>query len=181
MAQEGYDGIMALTTLRAKLDADSSMEVIHENGCLWRPTFRFHPSATDEEIDALKMRLAFPLPQAYEHFLRYSNGAVLYYGTYGQWGFQLYGTHELVEKNEARKHIYKEDWPATYLVFAESFGDSDVLLFNGTQKADGQWEYWVLDGDSGYPPGQYRMLTKHFGNWLDRLVVAQGAKYWRWR
>src|SRR6266700_2972996 len=75
---------------------------------------------------------------------------------------------------------YSNAWPTTYLIFAESFGDSDLLVLDASQSIDEGDDCHVIDGDSGYLPHEWRLAARSFAKWLDRLVVAQGAKYWRW-
>lgn len=181
MARKGYDGLKALTTLRAKLDAESFLEVMHEGGYLWKATCTFNAPAPKEAIVGLREHLGVPLPPAYEQFLLYADGAVLYYDDeYGQWGYQLYGTSDLIARNQHWKKRYGNDWPSTYLAFAESFGDADLLILDTSQPANEGNDCRVIDGDSGYLPSTWRAIAPGFGDWLDRLVVAQGTKYWRW-
>jgi len=93
-----------LAVLRSKLDATSHLEVIHEGGYSWSAFFRFQEPATKKEIDMVKVQMSVSLPPVYEQFLTYCNGARLYQDDmYGQWGFHLYGTRELLPKNVERK------------------------------------------------------------------------------
>lgn len=180
MTRKGYDGLSALVALRGKLDAFSCLEVIHENGHCWKAHFTFNEPATREDLEAVKRQVQLPLSPTYEQFLLHCDGALLYYDDeYGQWGFHLYGTQELFLANEQQKDIH-EDWPLTYLTFAESFGDADILVFDVAQPVENDTDYRVLDGDSADYPREWVVAAPSFGDWLDRLVVAQGAKYWRW-
>jgi len=181
MAKPPYDGITALRTLRDRLDEAASLEVIHPGGHVWKAYFTFKPSAAVEEIEVVKQEMQISLPPAYERFLGFSNGALLYHDKeYGQWGFRLYSTQELFLANVRRRKPYGDAWPTTYLIFAESLGDSDLLVLDVSQPIDGGDDCHVIDGDSGYLPHEWRSAARSFGKWLDRLVVAQGAKYWRW-
>lgn len=98
----------------------------------------------------------------------------------GQWGYHLYGVSDLIARNKHWKERYVNDWPPTYLAFAESFGDADFLLFDTEQPTNEGKDYCVVDGDSGYLSSRWHTIAPGFGDWLDRLIVAQGAKYWRW-
>ncbi|MGB8347219.1 MAG: SMI1/KNR4 family protein [Ktedonobacteraceae bacterium] len=174
-------GIAALDALRSKLDATSHLEVIHEGGYCWSAFFRFQEPATKEELELVKMHMNISLPPAYEQFLMYCNGARLYQDeVYGQWGFHFYSTGELLSKNIERKKPYGDRWSASYLIFAESLGDADLLVLDTSQYTRDRKDCGVVDGDSGYGPAEWRTIARGFSDWLDRLVVAQGAKYWRW-
>jgi len=174
------DGLTALASLRSKLDTASSLEVIHEDGYISQAYFTFNPPAKAEEIDELKRSLRVPLPKAYEQFLLQYNGALLYYDKkYGQWGFQLYGTREILEGNKVCWEKFGDEWPHAYLVFAKSRGDTDRLILD-TAHFVNERDCRVIDGDGDDSPPRWTVAARSFGDWLDRLVVAQGAKYWRW-
>src|SRR5579863_1083146 len=127
-------GIAALAVLRSKLDATSHLEVIHEGGYSWKAFFHFQEAGTKEEIEMVKTQMGLSLPTAYEQFLVFCNGAQLYNdNVYGQWGFHFYGTRELLSKNLERKRPYGEAWPVSYLIFAESLGDADLLVLDVSQ------------------------------------------------
>jgi hypothetical protein len=175
------DGLRALKALRSKLDAASLMEVIQEDGHIFRAHFSFNPPARREEVEELKRALSVPLPLAYEQFLLQCNGALLYYGNdeYGQCGYDLCGTLDLIPVNVNFWKIYADEWPSVYLVFARSRGDTDALVLD-TADFVSKKECRVIDGDRSYSPRDWTPAAPSFGEWLDRLVVAQGAKYWRW-
>lgn len=179
LVRSNYDGLTALAALHTKV-RNSTLEIIHEGGMIWTAHFTFNDPAHPQDIATLKAAVLL-LPHAYEQFLLHHNGAILYYdGQYGQWGFQLYGTSDLIDLNERQKKRFDDDWPASYLAFARSFGDADALVFDLSKPVEGGLDYVVLDGDSGELPHDWVAAAPSFGDWLDRLVVAQGAKYWRW-
>ena len=181
MTDNSRDGLTALEVLRGRLDGTSHLEVIHEGGYCWKAHFTFNNPASPERLEALKCQLTTPLPVSYERFLLHYDGAILYKDDeYGQWGFKLYGTQELFEENLRCRQIYREDWPLSYFTFAESFGDADLLILDTAQLKDEGKDCRVIDGDSGEPLTYWEAAAPGFGKWLDRLVVAQGAKYWRW-
>jgi hypothetical protein len=165
------DGLKAL---RARLDDSGAMTVQHENGYVWEASFEFYDPATADELQSLRNQ-GIALPEEFTAFLLYSNGALLFHDKeYGQWGFRLYATHELQEANHtfaARYPEAREKIPGI-LVVAESLGDGDVITVNHAGV--------VVDGDSGYSPQSWKPIAKNFGSWLNYVIVAQGAKYWRW-
>lgn len=181
MNVQEYHGLKALAVLRGKLDATSHVEVIQEGGYCWKAHFLFADPAPPEALEAFKKQLLIPLPQAYEHFLRYSNGALLYHDdVFGQWGFRLYGTEDYGYASMKRQAPYGSEWPLSYLLFGESLGDADLLVLDTAKAVKEGNDCSVIDGDSGYLPHSWTPAARSFDTWLDRLVVAQGAKYWRW-
>jgi hypothetical protein len=181
MAEKEYRGLMALASLQRKLDADASLEVMHEGGYSWQASFAFAAPASPDELQKIKAELPFPLPAAYEQFLLLSDGALLYHDKkYGQWGFSFYGVKELREKNRQWSQRYSENWSPYYFVFAEALGDADLLLLDGAKPTRDGLDCRVMDGDSGYLPNEWDAASRSFDEWLDHLIIAQGAKYWRW-
>ena len=181
MAKQNWNAVHILNLLRSKLDDSSHLEVIQEGGYCCNAHFIFGKPATLEAINSIKKTLQLPFSSAYEEFLLYSDGAFLYEDDMdGQWGFQLYGTKDLLRANLRFRERYQLDNSTTYLAFAESLGDADLLLFDTAQFVDGGRDFHVIDGDSDDPPPQWKIAARSFCDWLDRLVVAQGAKYWRW-
>ena len=178
MTTNADTGVTAIKLLQSKLDASSHLEVMSEKARCWRASFSFEPPVKLESLEQIQTR--WPIPLSYEQFLLYCDGALLYYDdVYGQWGFRFYGTSELLAKNALWQKLY-DGWSSSFLVFAESLGDSDLLLIDANRQSDIAGESCVLDGDTGYPVSTWRVIARSFGDWLDRLVVAQGAKYWRW-
>jgi len=181
MTEKEYDSLRALAALRSKLDADASLEVMHEGGYSWRASFTFAAPAPLDEVQKIRAELSFPLPAAYEQFLLFTDGALLYHNKKnGQWGFHFYGVKELREKNAWWQQRYAESWSPSYFVFAESLGDADLLLLDGTKPTKDSLDCRVLDGDSGYLPDEWEAASRSFDEWLDHLITAQGTKYWRW-
>ncbi len=179
MMQNRHDGLTALKLVQSKLDPSSHLGVISEGGHEWNAYFSFNAPATQENLEGLAKR--WKLPSTYEQFLAYCDGAVLYKDDiYGQWGYYLYGTHELKQANEYYRNMYEEQWLATYLAFGRSLGDRDLLLIDTSQCMIELKECYVIDGNSESLPQTWSPIARSFGGWLDYLVVAQGAKYWRW-
>ena len=179
MVKDLNEGLNAIKLVQSKLDKSSHLEVISERAHCWNASFSFEPPAKGANLELVKTR--WRLPQTYEQFLLHHDGALLYNDdVYGQWGFNLYGTSVLLEKNALWQSLYEDGWSPFFLVFAETLGDSDLLLLDTKPQADSYAESYVLDGDTGYPVSTWNPIARSFGAWLDHLVVAQGAKYWRW-
>ena len=179
MMQNIYDGLTALKRVQSKLDPSSHLAVLSEGGQEWNAYFSFHAPATKENVEELARR--WVLPPTYEQFLLYCDGAVLYKDDiYGQWGYHLYGTQEIVKANTYYGSIYEEQWLSSYLTFGRSLGDRDLLLMDTSQCTVESKECYVIDGNSECLPQEWSPIARNFGAWLDYLVVAQGAKYWRW-
>jgi SMI1/KNR4 family protein SUKH-1 len=155
--------------------------VLQEGGFRFRGVCTFGGPASQQAIDAASAQLGLALPLMYERFLSQYDGALLYRDEmFGQWGFRLYGTGDLVSANARWKQRYNQEWPPSYVAFAESLGDGDLLILDIAQPNKQGTDCRVIDGDSGYQPREWKAAARTFSDWLDRLVVAQGTKYWRW-
>jgi hypothetical protein len=170
-----------LAALRRRLDASGSFPVSHEQGYAWMAKFAWRAGATEDRLNTLQSQSVVELPRSYSDFLRESDGAVLFFDEqYSQWGYRLYGTDDIAEKQRYWSRIFAWDWSPTFLVFGESLGDADIMLFDTRHPTRDGMDAAVLDGESGRTPSQWRWMAPGFVVWLERLIVAQGAKYWRW-
>lgn len=173
--------LASLVALQTLLDGRSSMKVIHPGGFVWDASFTFELPASEDAVADLENKLPTALPASYRAFLLHHDGAILYCDdAFGQWGYKLYGTNELLDRNAAWRQMYGEDWLSSMIVFAETIGDLDLLAFDTTYEHVIRPDYVVVDGDSAKRPTEWRVIVQSFATWLDRLIVAQGAKYWRW-
>lgn len=180
--EHGRDAVAAVDAVRQLLGSSNSMKVIHPGGHLWDAHFSFAAGASTTEIQAVEASLGFSLPESYKRFLYQYNGCVLYKDEeYGQWGVQVYGTRDLASENVRLRDENGEYWIANYLVFARMLGESDVLVMEmGKPARDGE-DNVVLDGDAELVPKHWPVAAQDFGIFIDHLVCAQGARYWRWR
>ena len=39
---------------------------------------------------------------------------------------------------------------------------------------------YILDGDECDSEDEFCYINGDFEKWIDRLIVSQGSKYWRW-
>ena len=58
-------------------------------------------------------------------------------------------------------------------------GDCDILAFDLNKSKNGSNDY-IIDGEQGEQVEEWVNIKGNFEKWIDRLIVAQGAKYWRW-
>ncbi len=171
-----------ISLLRQRLSADGQCEVAH-SGRLWVASFEWFPLATTETIVETQRQLGKSLPKDYVAFVSHiTNGAVMFYDVqYGQWGFKIYSTGELLEKQHLWQHSLEGKWKPHFVAFAESYGDEHVLAFDLKRPTSNGISCAVIQG-SPYDPVEYwPVASASFNEWLDHLVTAQGAKYWEWR
>ncbi|GER89971.1 hypothetical protein KDW_41330 [Dictyobacter vulcani] len=170
-----YDTLTEINMIKERLNEHSCIRVLDEEGDSWDAYFSFTLPAKEPEIADLESR--WYIPPSYKQFLSVSNGAVLYKDVqYGQWGFYLYGTKDLITKNEQWHKLYSS-LPNDYLVFAESLGDADFLIINTCHPEETN-ECVIIGSDVGYEVSTWPIIAQSFAEWLSYLVNSQGAKYW---
>jgi hypothetical protein len=181
MANIARDGVSALDALRKLLDASDHLRVIHPGGHLWDAYFTFGIPALQEEVSKAEEVLGVQFPSTYRRFLLRFNGCMLYNDhVYGQWGIRVYGTRELVAENARWRAMHGDEWLPSYVAVADTVGDLDVLVLDTAQSVPERSDCFVLDGNPMERSSEWSVAAVGFGAWLDYLVCAQGAKYWRW-
>lgn len=169
-----------IQALRESLGTVSQLEVLHEGGYKWMAGFEWHTPATLKEIDHLDKALDTAVPTAYKSFLRLSNGAMLYKDEeFGQWGFWLYSVKDLTSR-QAVWHTTL-GLPSELLVFCECLGDADLLILDTSQPTPDNLDCAVVYAEEAIPVSDYKVISYSFHEWIDHLIVAQGAKFWRWK
>lgn len=168
----------AIYSLKKRLIGGRSLCIQSEGGGLSEASFEWNKAASDEEIKSFELLNKICLPEDFKKFLKISNGAMLFEDMkYGQWGCRILGLNEIMKRTSDSKdwgYDIKEDW----LIFATWLGDGDVLVFDMEKYKLG--EKYIIDGDQGYQTNEWEYIRGGFGDWISRLIVAQGAKYWRW-
>lgn len=169
----------AIESLKSRITSKNTITVQNEGGFISEMGFQWNPSATDAEIHNFEEVNKIILPNHFKSFLKISNGAMLYKDIqYGQWGCNILGLDELINMStqiESWGYEIKPGW----LVFASWLGDCDILIFDLNKYNSGDNNY-ILDGEQGESVDNWITVKGDFAKWLDRLIVSQGAKYWRW-
>ena len=169
----------SIVSLKNRLSDDNTLCVQNEKGLVMDAELEWNAPATDFDIIEYEKEKNIELPEQYKTFLKISNGATLFKDKeYCQWGCKICGLHELDIVNKKARTIH-EDLPNTWLVFATWLGDSDMIIFD-MNKYNSARKNYIIDGDECDSIEDYNYINGDFEKWIDRLIVAQGAKYWRW-
>lgn len=97
---------------------------------------------------------------------------------YGQWGCKILGLEDLINVTKEVVEWGYELKPS-WLVFATWLGDVDLLIFDLDKYIINERNY-IIDGEQGERVNDWCNIKGDFSDWLDRLIVSQGTKYWRW-
>lgn len=167
-----------IKALKSRLSKKNTLLIQNEGGHISEAGFYWNSAATAKEIQEFESNNQVILPEEYKQFLKISNGALLFKDIdYGQWGCNILGLNEIFNVTKDKKGrgcLFNN-----YIIFATWIGDGDVLIFDLNKYKSGIKDY-IIDGDQGYQANEWVYIKGGFGKWLDRLIVAQGAKYWRW-
>lgn len=168
----------AIEVLKTRL-LNNKLMIQNENGFTAEVGFEWNTPTNDKDISKFESETGVVLPDSYKRFLKLSNGASLFKDTqYGQWGCVLLGLNDILRvTNEVKDRGYELE--NLWVVFAIWLGDGDVLVFDLGKHKLGEKNY-ILDGDQGFQTDDWEYLKGDFEKLIDRLIVAQGAKYWRW-
>ena len=172
----------AIVVLRQQLSPDQHLEVVHA-GHVWRASFQWSQPTSNSEVLDIQSQLDKPLPEDYKAFLiQIANGAVLFYDIqYGQWGFKLYSTSELLEKQNIWQKSFPRTWRPNFIAFAELFGEANVMVFNLDMPTKDLTGCAAMEGNAYDPVDYWPIASRSFQEWLDHLITAQGDKYWEWK
>jgi len=169
----------SIETLKSRLTSNSTLCVQNEGGFTGEMGFEWRNPATDLAVQSFETKNNIILPDGYKNFLKITNGAVIFKDIqYGQWGCRILGLDELIDiSNQVDSWGYelKPGW----LVFATWLGDCDILVFDINKSKAGINNY-IIDGEQGERVDDWVNIKGDFAKWIDRLIVSQGAKYWRW-
>jgi hypothetical protein len=169
----------SIETLKKRIDSDGNLLCQQEGGFISKLGFSWNSPLNNEALERFEKEKKIILPEDYKKFLKISNGAILFRDTeYGQWGCKLLSIEDIInETKRIKKNGYEiKDGD---LVFATWFGDGDFLIFDSEVYKNEKINY-IIDGDQGYNSIDWEHLKGTFTQFIDRLIVSQGSKYWRW-
>jgi hypothetical protein len=129
-----------------------------------------------EPADGLEQ---FPLsiPEDVREFWRTTRSATLFKDQqYGQWGIEVLEPAQALSETSRQRAARPRDFMSSDLIVARFFGDSDlvVLACNPEESNFGSVTVALpLDKRADWP-----VVAKSFEEFLNRLIEAQGDKYW---
>jgi hypothetical protein len=158
-----------VSLLRRRLSVDGRLEVAH-SGRLWTAAFEWFSPTSTEIILETQGQLGKTLPKDYASFLSsISNGAVMFFDLqYGQWGFKIYSTSELLERQRFWQHSLEGKWKPQFIAFAKNFGDEYVMVFDLERPTSEGMSCAVVQG-SPYDAVEYWLLRQ--GRFMSGWII----------
>lgn len=172
----------AINLLKKRLSQDNRLEVAHSSHS-WQASFQWFEPASKQQAQGVQETFENQLPKDYVAFLtQISNGAILFHDAqFGQWGFGIYGTEELTEKQAHWQQSIPVDWKSRFIAFCELYGEAHVMVFDLSRPAKDNESYSILEASALDPIQYWPTASRSFNEWLDHLITAQGDKYWLWK
>jgi hypothetical protein len=173
----------AIELLMKRLSDANHLEVIH-GAHTWIAGFEWNLPTSKKQVSIAQSNLNKPLPEDFATFLtEVSNGGTLFYDIkYGQWGFRIYSSSEIVEKQRVWQQSLSSIWQSSrFIAFAELFGEANVMLFDIERPNRDEDSFAVIESNAYDPFDHWLVASRSFHEWLDHLITAQGGKYWDWR
>jgi hypothetical protein len=124
--------------------------------------------------------LPVPIPDAMREFWRTTRDATLFKDhQYGQWGIELLEPKAAIA--EARKWFAARprNFTSADLVVGRFFGDSDLIVIN-CDPAQSQFGSVTIALPIDRRP-DWPVVAESFTDFLEKMLAAQGDKYWEVR
>jgi hypothetical protein len=172
----------SILTLRAAIGEKNVLQIVHP-GKIWSASFRWNDPTTIQSIREIEAQLGTHLPIEIVIFLtKISDGALLYFDlSYGQWGYKIYNSKEIIISQKRWIQLFKESWLEEFVAIGEIVDESHPIIVNPKNLSRNKQFCPLLEGNALDPVGYWSIMSANFHEWIERLITAQGAKYWDWK
>lgn len=169
-------------SLKKVLGDKNSLQIIHPDA-IWTASFEWNNPIEKNQENIAENLFESVLPRdLFEFWKQISDGAVLYYDQrYGQWGYRIYSSSEISNQQLHWKKLFDNQWKPNFIAIGEIIDDAHpiIAIFNEISKAN--MDYSLYEGNPLDPIEYWVKIASSFHEWVDRLITAQGAKFWDWR
>ncbi|GIP36458.1 SMI1/KNR4 family protein [Paenibacillus sp. J2TS4] len=157
-----------INALKERL-TDGKLLIQYEDGLVEEVTCTFNSPALNKDILRLSELTTKKLPQEYLDLLNYSNGFRLFDGKYGG-GYHFYSVDEIFDD-------YNLVTPPDYWIPIGAYC-GDIFYLDTSAKKN---MYLIFqDPTELFTRATYRFNIS-LSDWLEKLIIAQGSHFWRWR
>ncbi|UNT53628.1 SMI1/KNR4 family protein [Lysinibacillus capsici] len=169
---------LVLKSLNKRLDRENRITLQRENGEILNVTCDWNSPISDHELQEFSLKTHHVLPKELCLFLKQSNGAKLFNNDgLGLDFFEIFNLSEMLNYvNEYYANIYYQSaYDKNWFMIGNYRGYGDYLFVDSQKVTNGEDDYLIFVHE-----GDIQRLTMNFETWLDRFIVAQGARYWLW-
>jgi hypothetical protein len=119
----------------------------------------------------------FTIPEDVRQFWLETNNATLFKDEqYGQWGVEVLGPTQALAETSRQSTARPKDFNRSDLILARFFGDLDLLVIACDPAQDDFGTVTIalpIDKRCDWP-----VVARSFSEFLEKLLAAQGDKYW---
>jgi hypothetical protein len=148
-------------------------EAVHRGqryGFLLACSFASEPADTLEQVP-------LNLPEDIREFWLTARSATLFKDRqFGQWGIEVLDPDEALRQTSRQMAARPSDFMSSDLVFARFFGDSDLVVIACDPEQSNFGSVTIALPIDRRP--DWHVAARSFGEFLEKLVEAQGDKYW---
>lgn len=169
---------LVLNSLNRRLDRENRITLQRENGEILNVTCDWNSPISNHELQEFSLKTNHVLPKELCLFLKQSNGAKLFNNDgLGLDFFEIFNLSEMLNYvNEYDANIYYQSaYDKNWFMIGNYRGYGDYLFVDSQKVTNGEDDYLIYAQE-----GDIQRLTMNFETWLDRFIVAQGARYWLW-
>lgn len=167
---------LILTALKQRFAKEDYITLHRENGeIITKVTCEWNNPASDEELQEFALKTQQVLPKELYSFLKQTNGAKIF-SIDGLDYLEIYDLPEMLNyvdeyKTNIYYHVYDKNW---YMI-GRYRGYGDYIFVDSQKVKNGEEDYLIY-----VQVGDIQRLPMNFETFLDRFIVAQGARYWLW-
>lgn len=168
--------------LKKALKETSALQIIHPDA-IWVASFEWNNPFDIDQEEKIKNQLWMEVPKdLLEFWAEISNGCFLYHDQkYGQWGYKIYSSSEIKNQQYRWKELFRDKWTTKLLAIGELFDDVHPIIVRYIDAIQPNAEYLLVEGNPLDPIEYWPRMANSLSEWMDRLITAQGAKFWDWK
>jgi len=172
----------SILSLKKVLGDRNTLQIVHPDS-IWIASFSWGEPISQSQMDLVDGRIEIQIPKDLILFWsQISDGALLYYDQkYGQWGYKIYGSKEILDQQSRWKNLFRDRWSPNLTAIGETIDDTHPLIAIFGHNDHEEMDYALFEGNPLDPIDYWKKMAASFSEWIDRLITAQGAKYWDWR
>lgn len=171
----------SVISLRKALGDNSNLQIIHP-GSIWTAAFIWNNPIDNDQKKVAEIQNQFAIPEDLIMFwTQIADGATLYYDQkYGQWGYKIYSSSEFQNQQLKWKQLMGENWDSNLTAIGEIIDNVHPIIARFNDKSSEYRSYTLFEGNPLDPNDFWIIMALSFHEWVDRLITAQGAKFWDW-
>lgn len=167
--------------LKKALRETNSLLIIHPDA-IWIASFEWNNPMTINQDKNLPSQLSIEIPKdLLDFWTEISDGCLLYYDQkYGQWGYKIYSSSEIEDQQLRWKDLFTDQWYPNFLAIGEITDVDHPIIVMYKDDFKRNLDYFLVEGNPLDPIKYWPRMANSIYEWMDRLITAQGAKYWDW-